>query len=228
MDGLLGVVDIVYNPIRTGLCLAAEKIGKPSESGLRMLVAQAVFSSELFQDTKLDDALIEKIFSKLSQSSQNIVLIGMPGCGKTTTGRRLARMLERPFVDIDEAIKARTGRACADIIREDGEGAFRAIETEVTGSYGAHSGLVVACGGGVVTRAENYDLIHQNGTIVMIDRPIEELSLKGRPISQDKGLGRIARERMGTYRSWADLVVASAGSPQANAKEIAHALNIGR
>ncbi len=217
LDGLLGVLDVVYNPRRTGICLAAERLGIPSESGLAMLVAQAFFASELFQGRKLDEALVDKIEQDILAETQNVILIGMPGSGKSSCGRGLARLLGRPFVDVDDAIAAESGRSAAEIIRSEGEGAFRAIETRVTGGYAARSGLVIACGGGVVTRPENYDLLHQNGTIVLLDRPLEELSSRGRPVSQAKGVARLAAERMGLYRAWADLTLTCTGSAEGDA-----------
>lgn len=220
MPGLLAVLDIVYNPRRTGICLAAGHLGIPSESGLAMLVAQAFFASELFQGKELDQSLCDSIEASIHRQTQNIVLIGMPGAGKTTTGKRVARTLGRPFIDVDEAVQQQTGRSAADIIREDGEPAFRAIETRTTGDYCARSGLVVACGGGVVTRPENLDLLRQNSTVVMLDRPIGELSSKGRPMSQSKGVERLAAERMGLYRAWADKVVTCAGTPEQDAEQI--------
>ncbi|MDM8270905.1 shikimate kinase [Thermophilibacter provencensis] len=218
--GLLGVLDVVYNPCRTGLCLAAERLGIPSESGLAMLVGQALFASELFQARALDRGLVGAIEREIRLQTQNVVLIGMPGAGKSSCGRALARLLGRPFVDIDDALELECGRSAAQIIREDGEDAFRSVETAVTGSYGARSGLVIACGGGVVTRPENYDLIHQNGLIVFLDRPIEELSSSGRPVSQAKGVERLAEERMGLYRAWADLTVRCTGSAEGDAEAV--------
>lgn len=217
LGGLRGVLDVVYNPTRTGLCLAAERLGLPSESGLPMLVAQALYASELFQGKDLDDALVGQIERKILAQTENVVLIGMPGAGKTTCGRALARLLGRPFVDLDEAIALETGRGAAQIIREDGEEAFRAIETQVTGSYAARSGLVVACGGGVVTRPQNRDLLRQNGRIVFLDRPIDELSSEGRPVSQAKGVEQVAAERMGLYRAWADVTLPCTGSAAGDA-----------
>ena len=217
LGGLRGVLDVVYNPTRTGLCLAAERLGLPSESGLPMLVAQALYASELFQGKDLDDALVGQIERKILAQTENVVLIGMPGAGKTTCGRALARLLGRPFVDLDEAIALETGRGAAQIIREDGEEAFRAIETQVTGSYAARSGLVVACGGGVVTRPQNRDLLRQNGRIVFLDRPIAELSSEGRPVSQAKGVEQVAAERMGLYRAWADVTLPCTGSAAGDA-----------
>lgn len=226
LTGLLGVLDVVYNPARTGLCLAAERRGLPFESGLSMLVAQAFRSSELFQGRALDDALVGRIAGEIFAQTENVVLIGMPGAGKTSCGRRLARLLGRPFVDVDEVISTEQGRGPGEIIREDGEGAFRTLESAATGRYGARSGLVIACGGGVVTRPENYDLLHQNGRIVFLDRPLAELSAQGRPLSQARGVERLAAERMGSYRAWADIVVSCTGSSASDAELIASLLRV--
>ncbi len=220
LPGLLGVLDIVYNPTRTGICLEAEKLGLPCESGLPMLVTQAKFASELFQGKEIDDALLEKILGEVLLSSQNVVLIGMPGAGKTSCGKRLARMMGRPFIDLDDAIAAECGKSAADIIREQGEDAFRAIETKVTGDYAAKSGLVIACGGGVVTREENYALLHQNSRIVMLDRPLDELSSEGRPMSQSQGVAKLAEVRMPIYRRWADIIITCTGSATGDAELI--------
>lgn len=214
---LKAVLDAVYNPERTGICLAAERLGIPSESGLAMLVAQAHFSSELFQGKDLDESSIERIEQSLRLSQRNIVLIGMPGAGKTSTGRALARSLHRPFIDLDDAFAVDAGVSAAQYITENGEPAFREIESKVTASYGCQSGLVIACGGGVVTRPENYDTIHQNGTICFIDRPLYQLSSNGRPVSQLKGIERLANERMGLYRSWSDIHIVCTGSAAGDA-----------
>lgn len=220
LPNLLGVLDIVYNPTRTKICLDAEKLGLPYDSGLPMLVTQAKFSSELFQDKEIDDAVLESILAEVLLSTQNVVLIGMPGAGKTSAGKRLARMMSRPFIDIDDAIAAECGKSAADIIRESGEDAFRAIETQVTGAYAAKSGMVIACGGGVVTRDENYALLHQNSRIVMIDRPLKELSCEGRPMSQSQGVDKLAQERMPIYRRWADITITCTGSATGDAELI--------
>lgn len=218
LTGLVAVLDVVYNPRRTGLLLAAERLGLPAESGLAMLVAQALYASELFQGRDLDDSLVAEVEGQIRAQTENVVLIGMPGAGKSSCGRALARLLGRPFVDVDEAIALECGRSAAQIIREDGEEAFRAVETEVTGRYAARSGLVLACGGGVVTREENRDLIRQNARVVFLDRPIAELSDDGRPMSQTKGVERLAAERMDAYRSWADVTLPCTGSPAGDAE----------
>ena len=226
MDGLRGVLDVVYNPCRTGICLAAERLGLPFESGLAMLVAQAFYASELFQGHALDEALVPQLVSKVAKSTANVVLIGMPGSGKSSSGKRLARILGRPFVDLDDAIQMETGLSPAQIIREQGEDAFRKVETGICATYGARSGLVIACGGGVVTRAENYPLLHQNGTIVLLDRDVRLLSSAGRPLSQTRGVEALAAERMPLYRAWADVTVSCTGSAFGDADMIRALLEV--
>ncbi len=221
---LLGVLDVIYNPLRTGLCLAAERLGLPAESGLAMLVAQALYASELFQGRELDDALVDEVEYDLLARTRNVVLVGMPGVGKSSCGRELARLLGRPFVDLDDAVTIESGRTPAQIISEDGEAAFRDVETRVAGTYGSRSGLVIACGGGIVTRGENRDLLRQNGTIVQLERPLDGLSLEGRPVSRERGLEQLAAERMPLYRSWADLVLPCTGSAAGDARAIAERL----
>ena len=226
LPGLLGVLDIVYNPRRTGLVLAAERLGLPAESGLAMLVAQALHASELFQGRDLDDALIGGIERDLLARTDNVVLIGMPGAGKTSCGRELARLLHRPFVDLDDAIALESGREPSRIITEEGEEAFRRLETEAARRYGGRSGLVVACGGGIVTRAENYDLLHQNGTVVLIDRSLDQLSSDGRPLSQAQGIERLAAQRRPLYGSWADVTVRCTGSASGDAAAVRDLLGL--
>lgn len=217
---LRGVLDVVYNPRRTGLCLEAQRLGIPCESGLGMLVAQAKRSSELFQGIGIEDTEIERIEALIRSQTENVILIGMPGSGKTGAGRKLAHICGRPFVDLDDAVRLEHDRSAAEIISHDGEEAFRAIETDLARTYGSRSGIVIACGGGIVTRPENYDLLHQNGTIVMLDRPLSELSSVGRPLSAAKGVEQIARERMGLYRSWADIILPCTGSASGDAQAI--------
>ena len=214
---LLGVLDVVYNPERTGICLAAEECGLPWASGLAMLVSQAFYSSQLFQGKELDPTLVTSIEESLRSSQRNIILIGMPGAGKTSTGRSLARLLGRPFIDLDDAFSVETGIGAGQYIEQNGEEAFRLIETKVAAQYGARSGLVIACGGGIVTQERNYAILHQNGTIAFIDRPLDQLSTNGRPVSQIKGVLRLAKERMGLYRSWADVQISCTGSAAGDA-----------
>lgn len=226
LTDLRGVLDVVYNPTRTGICLQAERRGLPHESGLAMLVAQAKQSSELFQGITIADAEVEHIEERLRRQMGNICIIGMPGVGKTSAGTSLAHKLCRPFVDMDDAFLLANEVSAADYIKSYGEPAFRNAETKVLASYASKSGLVIACGGGVVERPENYALLHQNSVIVMLDRPVESLSVDGRPVSQALGVEELAARRMGLYRSWADVQVACTGSPSDDADKIRRLLGI--
>ncbi len=219
-DRLRAVVDIVYNPARTGIMLEAERRGVPCAGGLLMLVAQAAQAVERYTGAPVDPAQIRRVTDALAATEQNIALIGMPGSGKTRVGEQLARMLGREHVDADRALEERCGCGCAAFIEREGEDAFRVQETACLRELGARSGLVISCGGGVVTRPENYDLLHQNSMIVMLDRPLDELSSAGRPISARDGVRKLAEQRMGTYRAWADLIVRSRDCAEHTARAV--------
>lgn len=205
---LCGVADVIYNPCRTALLLQAEKLGIPAVGGLSMLVAQAKRANELFFGTPRPDEIIDSVTGRIRSRMENIVLIGMPGCGKSTAGRAAAEAAGMEFVDSDEEIYRISGRTPAEIIREEGEDAFRRIEHEAVCRLGKKSGCVIATGGGVVTREENYEPLHQNGTLIFITRPPEELSSAGRPLSQSVGIGELYKKRLPLYEAWADARVA--------------------
>lgn len=221
---LEGFVDIVYNPARTALMMEAESLGIPCVGGLLMLVAQAAQAVERYTGEVIAMDRVLDVTERLSATEQNVVLIGMPGCGKTRVGEQLAELLGREHVDIDHALAQELGMSCAEFIETRGEQAFRARETEMLGRVAARSGLVISCGGGVVTRAENHPLMRQNGVIVMLDRPIGELSKKGRPITARDGIEALAEQRMPLYREWADLIVRSRDCAKKTATAVKDAL----
>ena len=221
LPALEGVIDIVYNPARTAILLQAERRGIPHVGGLLMLVAQAAQAVERYTGATVAMDRISQVTDELSLSEQNVVIIGMPGSGKTRVGEKLASLLGREFIDIDHAFADMVGTPCAGFIEEHGEDAFRARETEVLSKVAARSGLVVSCGGGVVERAANYDLLHQNGRICMIDRPLGELAHKGRPITARDGVEALAERRLPLYRAWADITVHSTDSAQHTAEALA-------
>lgn len=217
---LEAVVDIVYNPTRTGIMMQAERHGIACAGGLLMLVAQAAAAVEAYTGKAVPRERILEVADTLSKEEQNIALIGMPGSGKTRVGQALARHLGREHVDLDEAFHAHTSMTCADYILTYGEDAFRQEETRVLANIGKQSGLVISCGGGVVTRDENYELLHQNSHIVMLNRPLHELSKKGRPITARDGVEKLAELRMPRYRAWADTIIDSRENAEATALAI--------
>ena len=202
-----GVIDIIYNPLKTALLLDAEKLGIKNIGGLSMLVAQAKRAAEIFTDTKIDDTKIEEIVNIISFEMSNIILVGMPGCGKSTVGNVLAKISSKTFVDCDEEFKKKFGISPAEAIETLGEEKFRQMEHEVTLEIGKLTGCVIATGGGVVTRKENYDPLHQNGKIFFIERPIELLAIDGRPLSQNRGTKELYSERLPLYLEFSDRIV---------------------
>ena len=206
-NSIEGVLDVVYNPANTQLMLDAQKRGIQTMNGLWMLVAQAKEASEWFQNTAISDEKIAQIHRILKAQVENIVLIGMPGCGKTTIGKALAEKLNRTFVDADAAIEESAGMTIPEIFAKEGEDGFRIRETKVLSALGKQSGLVIATGGGCVTREENYPLLHQNATILWLKRDISQLPTHGRPLSQKGKLEEMYRIRKPMYRHFADITI---------------------
>ena len=220
LPDLKAVVDIVYNPARTGIILEAEKRGIPCTSGLLMLVAQAAQAVERYTGKPIELARTYDVTRRLAATEQNVAIIGMPGCGKTRGGKALASLLDRPFVDIDQELESRLGCSCSEYIEQQGEEAFRQQETACLADVSKRSGQVISCGGGVVTRPENYPLLHQNSAIVMIDRALSQLATHGRPITARDGIQALASARMPIYHAWADYEIASQDSPMRTASLI--------
>ncbi|MBE6947032.1 MAG: AAA family ATPase [Ruminococcaceae bacterium] len=201
---LEGVLDAIYNPARTQLLLDAEERGLVAMNGLWMLVAQAKEASEWFTDNKIPDEQIDALYRILQKQMQNIVLIGMPGCGKTTVGKLIAEKTSKKFVDADKVILEKTGCTAGQIIKDQGEEAFRKLESQVLSELGKQSSLVIATGGGCVTREENFQYLHQNGQIFCLHRALERLSTEGRPLSQRNSLAELYRVRQPLYERFAD------------------------
>lgn len=216
-SGLEAVLDVVYNPARTVLLLDAERRGIPAENGLYMLVAQARKAAEYFTDTVLSTELEGKIYETLARQMENIVLIGMPGCGKSTVGRLVAQALNRAFVDADRAFAQRWGRTPAEVIRAEGEETFRRMESQILADLCKAAGTVIATGGGCVTRPENYAHLHRNSRIFWLRRDVEKLPTIGRPLSQRNTPAQLYRQREPLYREFADEIVDNDGSIQATA-----------
>ena len=204
---LEGVLDVIYNPARTKLLLDAEERGLVSMNGLMMLVAQAKEAAEWFTNSLISDEKIEEIHAILRRKMENIVLIGMPGCGKSTIGKALAKICNKEFADADERIIELAGKDIPSIFAEDGEEVFRQWETQALGELGKRSGLVIATGGGCVTKERNYPLLHQNGTILWLQRNIDLLPTNERPLSQAQKLADMYEVRKPMYQRFADHII---------------------
>lgn len=204
-----GVLDLVYNPQRTALLLQAEALGIPCSDGLPMLVWQAAAAEETFFDKTIEDALSEKILSDLRRDFTNLILIGMPGSGKSTVGRHLARLSGRELLELDELVAERAGCSIPEIFKNQGEESFRRLEHEIIGECGRLSGRIIVTGGGAVTREENYAPLHQNGRIYQILRPTHKLARGGRPLSQNADLQAMERQRAPMYRRFRDVSISN-------------------
>ena len=202
-----GVIDAIYNPLRTQLILEAQKRGIKAEGGLYMLVAQAVRASELFLNCTYEPDTAERIYQTLLHQTENIVLTGMPGAGKSTVSKRLAKDLNRPFFDLDEEIVRVAKRPISDIFATEGETAFRDLETRVLReALSNQKGIVLATGGGAILRDENIDLLRRNGRIYFIDRPLSALlPTPDRPLaSSAEAIQKRYEERYDHYCACAD------------------------
>ena len=224
---LEGVIDMIYNPARTKLLLDAEARDLVAENGLWMLVAQAKEAAEWFTGRSIGDEVIETIHRQLKTQMENIILIGMPGCGKSTVGKILAEHLGRPFVDADSRIVDAAGMSIPEIFAQSGEESFRQIETKVLSDLGMRSGLVIATGGGCVTRERNYPLLHQNGVCVWLTRDLAKLPTDGRPLSQKGKLEQMYQIRKPLYERFADVTVSNDAAAEDCAAMILEYLNHG-
>ena len=221
---LEGVFDVIYNPAKTRLLLEAEKRGIPCANGLGMLVAQAKAAAERFTGKLIDDEKVYTIRAELQRSTRNILLIGMPGSGKSTVGAALAEKLGRKLVDADALIVEKAGCTIPEIFEKDGEEGFRRIEHEVLCEISKESGLVIATGGGVVTRPENMDPMRQNSLIVWLLRDLNKLPRDGRPLSQKNPLAEMFKVREPLYRAAADCIADNNGSLEDTVNQILEAV----
>lgn len=221
---LTGVIDAIYNPLRTDLILEAGKRGIPATGGLMMLILQAARASEIFLGKEIDGESVAKVVKTIFESKENIVLIGMPGSGKSTIGKMIAEITGRAFIDTDTAIEEMTGKHPAEIIRESGEDAFRDVETQAVREVSKKSGIVIATGGGIVKRGENIPLLRRNGKIIYLDCSTDELPVTpDRPLSSShEAISELHRVRHPLYTAAADarFALSHANAPIQNANEV--------
>ena len=204
---LEGAFDLIYNPAKTQFLLDAERLGVRNANGLGMLVAQAKAAAEMFLDRPIPDERVDEITREMERSTRNLMLIGMPGCGKTTVGQALADHLGRKLVDTDVLIEEEAGCTIPEIFARDGEEVFRRLEHEVLCRVSRESGLVIATGGGIVTRPENMDPLRQNSTVIFLRRPLDLLPVEGRPVSQANSLETLYQRRLPLYQQASDWAV---------------------
>lgn len=219
---LCGVLDAVYNPLRTNLILDARERGIAAEGGLYMLAAQAVYASAIFRDKPLDESLIDKAFLSVRNAKRNIVLVGMPSCGKTTVGGILARLSGMELADTDEHIVKKIGMPISEFFAKYGEAEFRKIEKETVAELAAEGGRIIATGGGAVLDGDNVRALRRNGVIVFLDRAVHNLvATDDRPLSSERSkLEKLYAERYDVYRMAAELIIDANRTPEEEAREI--------
>ena len=217
---LSGVADVIYNPARTALLMDAEEAGVPCAGGLWMLAAQGWYAAKLFLERDIPEDRIVFAVRSVRRECLNLILTGMPGSGKTALGKAAARILGRPFVDLDQEIEKRHG-PIPDIFKQYGEAKFREWEAEAVREFGKESGLVISTGGGAVLRKENVRALRQNGAVAWIRRPLEQLSTEGRPLSQGlEALRKMEGERAPLYAACSDFAVENTDAPEAGARKL--------
>ena len=210
---LKGIIDAVYNPLKTTIVSMGEDLGVKGITGLYMLIAQAVLASEKFMDKSLDvEKISDEIYAELLKEKQNIILIGMPGSGKSTIGKALAEKLGRDFIDTDDVITEKHG-IISDIFATKGEKYFRDIETEAVKETAKKGGIVIATGGGAILRKENVRALRQNGIIFFLNRPLDDIiPTSDRPLSSDiESLRKRFEERYPIYKATGDFEIAIVG-----------------
>lgn len=222
---LEGVIDAVYNPLRSTLVQQGKRRGIPANGGLAMLVAQAKYAAELFQGKEVSVEAVERVTGEIFAAQSNLVMIGMPASGKSTLGRRCAQDMNRTFIDLDNEIVEEIGMPIPQFFQEQGEAAFRAIEHRLCLKFAKETGQVISTGGGVVLNPENIAALQQNGVLALVQRPLEELKTGGnRPLLPDQNaVETLYQQRWPLYQSAQDFAVDNVDQPGVIAERIQEA-----
>ena len=224
LPNLRSVLDVVYNPLRTRLLQQAQSLGLRCAGGLYMLCGQAARAVERFTGQAVPPEKLEAAYATLHRQSTNIALVGMPGCGKSTLARLLAKRLDRPLWDIDAMIAEESGKSIPQLFADEGESGFRAREREIIARVGLRQGGVIAAGGGAVLSEHNRAALRQNSLVVRIERSLALLDTRGRPLSQSKdALQKLAEQREPCYRAAADVSIQNTASLMDAVNEIVRA-----
>lgn len=208
------VIDIIYNPLYTKLCIDAKARHIQYIGGLEMLIAQAKYAVEHFKQIKIDESIIDEIYKDMLKERVNIVLIGMPSCGKSTIAKQLEKHLNHPVVEFDEEIVTEMKMSIPEIFNKYQEKGFRDIETIICKKYAMQNAMIISTGGGIIKKSENMDVLQQNGMIIYIERPLEQLLYNDgtRPLSSSKeAVEKLYQERIPIYQKYADIIISNDG-----------------
>lgn len=212
LSNVKAVYDVVYNPLTTSLIEEAKSLGLKCGNGLNMLIWQGIKAYELYTDSIVEDKVAQNILNEIYNEKKNLVLIGMPGSGKSTYGKLIAQELNKEFYDTDKVFEETFGSTPKQVILEKGEPAFRDMESEIVATLSSKLGVVIATGGGAVLLENNRKLLKANGTVLFIDRDISLLPTDGRPLSKEYGVQKLYEEREPIYRETADITIKTDGT----------------
>lgn len=212
LSNVKAVYDVVYNPLTTSLIEEAKSLGLKCGNGLNMLIWQGIKAYELYTDSIVEDKVTQNILNEIYNEKKNLVLIGMPGSGKSTYGKLIAKELNKEFYDTDKVFEETFGSTPKQVILEKGEPAFRDMESEIVATLSSKLGVVIATGGGAVLLENNRKLFKANGTVLFIDRDISLLPTDGRPLSKEYGVQKLYEEREPIYRETADITIKTDGT----------------
>ena len=224
---LLGLTDVIYNPLNTNLVLDGKELGIKADGGIYMLIAQAVYAIKLFKNIEIPNLKIDEVYNKLLKEKQNIVLIGMPSCGKSTIAKELEKRLNKAVYDSDTEVERIINTTISNFIKSNGETNFRNIESSVIENLSKQNSIIISTGGGVILRKENMINLKQNGLIIFIDRPLELLTpTSSRPLTSNKfDLKKKYNERIDLYKKYADIIVKNDSNVDDTIEEIIRRLD---